>query len=78
MSYSYERVERRRRTTSGGSFGASSSRSAFGYWIPLALTATAATVGLVAWIWSERRDDEEETSEEEQLAGGDHRRAMQV
>jgi hypothetical protein len=70
MSYSYERVERRRRTTSGGSFGASGSRSTFGYWIPLALTVTAATVGLVAWIWSERRDDEEESSEEEQLHGG--------
>ena len=65
MSYSYERVERRRRTTGGGgSFGASGSRSAFGYWIPLALTVTAATVGLVAWIWSERRDDEEDSSEE--------------
>jgi hypothetical protein len=71
MSYSYERVERRRRTTGGGgSFGASASRSAFGYWIPLALTVTAATVGLVAWIWSERRDDDEESSEEEHLPGG--------
>lgn len=70
MSYSYERVERRRRTTGGGgSFGASGSRSAFGYWIPLALTVTAATVGLVAWIWSERRDDED-SSEEEHLPGG--------
>ena len=67
MSYSYERVERRRQTRgTGGSFGASSSRSTFGYWIPLALTVTAATIGLVAWIWSERRDDEEESSEEEQ------------
>jgi hypothetical protein len=71
MSYSYERVERRRRTTGGGgSFGASGSRSAFGYWIPLALTVTAATVGLVAWIWSERRDDDEESSGEEHLPGG--------
>ena len=70
MSYSYERVERRRRTTGGGSLGASGSRSAFGYWIPLALTVTAATVGLVAWIWSERRDDEEESSEEDKLPGG--------
>jgi hypothetical protein len=70
MSYSYERVERRRRTTGGGSFGTSGSRSAFGYWIPLALTVTAATVGFVAWIWSERRDDEEESSEEEKLHGG--------
>ena len=31
---------------------------------------TAATVGLVAWIWSERRDDDEESSEEEHPPGG--------
>lgn len=70
MSYSYERVDRRRRTTGGASYGASARRSTFGYWIPLALTVTAATVGLVAWIWSERRDDEEDSSEEEQYPGG--------
>lgn len=40
-------------------FGASSNRSTFGYWVPLALTVTAATVGLAAWIWSERSEDEE-------------------
>ena len=71
MSYSYERVERRRRTAGGtGSFGASGSRSTLGYWIPLALTLTAATVGIVAWIWSERGDDEEESSEEERPPSG--------
>lgn len=52
------------RTTS--SYGASGNRSTFGYWIPLALTVTAATVGLVAWIWSERTDEEESESEAEQ------------
>ena len=52
MSYSYDRYERQRRTTRG----ASSSRSAFGYWIPLAVTVTVATVGLAAWVWSERKD----------------------
>lgn len=46
------------------SYGASSSRSAFGYWIPLALTVTAATVGLAAWIWSEREDTEESSGSE--------------
>ena len=73
MSYSYERVERRRTTAGGGggaSFGYSGGRSTFGYWIPLALTLTAATAGVVAWIWSERQDDEEYTTEEEHLPGG--------
>src|SRR5271154_5246260 len=71
MSYSYERVERRRRATTGGgsSFGHTGRRTAFGYWLPLAVTVTAATIGLVAWIWSERRDDEED-SEGEHPAGG--------
>ena len=52
MAYSYDRYERQRRQT----YGASTRRSALGYWIPLALTVTVATAGLVAWIWSERRD----------------------
>ena len=52
MSYSYDRYERHRRPT----YGASARRSTLGYWIPLALTVTVATAGLVAWIWSERRD----------------------
>ncbi|KAL8776538.1 MAG: hypothetical protein Q9213_008233 [Squamulea squamosa] len=51
MSYSYDRYERSRRTTSGAS-----RRSALGYWIPLAVTVTLATAGLAAWIWSERKD----------------------
>ena len=52
MSYSYER---RRQT-----YGASSRRTAWGYWVPLAVTLTVATAGLVAWVWSERKDDEDE------------------
>lgn len=56
----------RSHTHSGSHFGASrNDRSAFGYWIPLALTVTAATVGLVAWVWSER-DSEDSESEQEQ------------
>ena len=54
MSHSYERVDQRRRP-----LGPTGGRTAFGYWIPLALTVTAATVGLVAWVWSERGDDDE-------------------
>ena len=56
MSYSYDHYERQRRRT----YSASTRRSAFGYWIPLALTVTVATVGLVAWIWSERKDGDDE------------------
>jgi len=54
MSYSYDRYERSQR-------GASSRRGTFSYWIPLALTVTVATVGVVAWIWSERGDEEDES-----------------
>src|SRR5689334_22301582 len=51
-------------TRTSSSDGSTNNRSALGYWIPLALTVTAATVGLAAWIWSER-DDREESSESE-------------
>ena len=56
MSFSYDRYERQRRTTSGGA----SRRSALGYWIPLAVTVTVATAGLVAWVWSERGDHDDD------------------
>ncbi|KAF4629595.1 hypothetical protein G7Y89_g8552 [Cudoniella acicularis] len=56
MSYSYDRYERNsRRGASGGS-----RRGTFTYWLPLALTVTVATVGIAAWIWSERSDDDDE------------------
>ncbi len=52
MSYDrYERSARRSQT---------SSRGTFSYWLPLAFTVTVATVGLVAWVWSERSEDEDE------------------
>jgi len=54
MSYSYNRNERTTRASQP------SRRGTFSYWLPLALTVTAATVGIVAWIWSERRDDDED------------------
>lgn len=56
MPYSYDYYERQRRQ----SYGPSSRRTAWGYWVPLAVTVTVATVGLVAWVWSERKDDEED------------------
>lgn len=55
-------------THSGAHYGASRDRSAFGYWIPLALTVTAATVGVVAWIWSERDDADSESEPEHYYA----------
>ncbi len=70
MSYSYERVDRRSRTAGGGGYGASGRRSTLGYWVPLVMTVTVATIGLAAWIWSEREDDEDDTSEEEKNPGG--------
>lgn len=45
-----------------------SRRSTLGYWVPLVLTVTVATAGLIAWIWSERQegddDDDESTTDE--------------
>ena len=53
MSYSYERTRRQ-------TYGASTRRSTLGYWIPLALTVTVATVGIAAWIWSERKEGDDD------------------
>ena len=52
---SYERYETRRRQT----YGSTGNRTAWGYWIPLAVTVGVATAGLVAWVWNERKDDED-------------------
>ena len=61
MSYSYERTNRQR---TRATYGASGRRTALGYWIPLAVTVSVATIGLAAWIWSERSDDDEDGDEE--------------
>jgi len=53
---SYDRYDATRRRNVVGRTG----RSALGYWIPLAITVTIATAGLVAWIWSEREGDDED------------------
>ena len=53
---SYERYEA---STRRQGYGASTRRSTFGYWVPLALTVTVATIGLAAWIWKERSDDDD-------------------
>lgn len=52
MSTSYDRFERRPQR-----------RSALGYWVPLVLTITVATIGLAAWVWSERSDDDEDATD---------------
>ena len=67
MASSQLRSEQRRGTyTSSIRYGATGQRSTFGYWVPLVMTVTVATVGLAAWVWSERRDDEDDSSEEEE------------
>ena len=53
---SYERYETRRRSQT---YGASSGRTTFGYWLPLAFTVTVATIGLAAWVWKERRESDD-------------------
>ena len=63
---SYERYETHRRQT----YGATSRRTAWGYWIPLAVTVTVATAGLAAWIWNERKDDDDDDESDEYTAAG--------
>lgn len=41
----------------------SSTRTTLGYWVPLVLTVTAASVALGAWIWSERSDGDDSPPE---------------
>ncbi|KAI1337325.1 hypothetical protein F5Y15DRAFT_390935 [Xylariaceae sp. FL0016] len=48
MSSSYESSRSRR-------------RGVWSHWVPLAVTVTVATVGVAAWVWSQRSNDEEES-----------------
>lgn len=61
---SYERYDSRRRRPLHGP-GPNARRSTFGYWVPLVLTVTVATAGLVAWIWSERQEGGDEDDDDE-------------
>ena len=61
MSFPYDRYDRSSNRRS--LFTGSSTRTTFGYWIPLAITLTAATAGLAAWVWNERSRDSEEEDE---------------
>ncbi|KAF2197535.1 hypothetical protein GQ43DRAFT_444163 [Delitschia confertaspora ATCC 74209] len=63
MSFSYDRYDRRQ---------PSSRRSTLGYWVPLILTVTVATAGVVAWVWSERREDED-SSDDADLSYGEEK-----
>ena len=53
MSHPYDRYERNARRQPAA-------RNALSYWVPLILTVTVATVGVAAWIWSERSDEDED------------------
>lgn len=60
MSFQSSRDPRRRPIATGTGFSPSGRRTALGYWVPLAMTVGVATLGLAAWIWSERSDDDDE------------------
>jgi len=62
---SYDRQQRSARPSQ-------SRRGALSYWIPLALTVTVATVGLAAWIWSEREEDADDELPPPPGGGGDN------
>ncbi|KAK0706764.1 peroxin 22-like protein [Lasiosphaeria miniovina] len=53
MSSPYDRYDR----------GSSRRRGVWGHWVPLVLTVTVATVGVAAWIWSQRKDENLEDPE---------------
>ncbi|KAL2015154.1 hypothetical protein VTK56DRAFT_6197 [Thermocarpiscus australiensis] len=38
-------------------------RGVWSHWVPLILTVTVATVGVAAWVWSQRKDDDHEDAE---------------
>lgn len=37
-----------------------SRRGVWTHWVPLAVTLTVATVGVAAWVWSQRKDEDDE------------------
>ncbi|KAH8433526.1 uncharacterized protein LDX57_011160 [Aspergillus melleus] len=60
MSFPYSQDARRRRVGAGAGFSATGRRTFMGYWVPLALTVGVATIGVAAWIWSERSEDDDD------------------
>ncbi|VBB83696.1 Putative PEX22-like peroxisomal biogenesis factor 22-like [Podospora comata] len=38
-------------------------RGVWNHWVPLAVTVTVATVGVVAWVWSQRKEEDQEEAE---------------
>ncbi|MCJ1283052.1 hypothetical protein MMC26_002379 [Xylographa opegraphella] len=64
MSYDRHETSRRRQ-----GYGASTHRSTLGYWVPLVLTVTVATIGLAAWIWKERSDDDDHNENRKRPGG---------
>lgn len=49
-----------------------SRRGVWSHWVPLAVTLTVATVGVAAWVWSQRKDEDEEA---EHVSGLDYANA---
>ncbi|KAK4122559.1 hypothetical protein N657DRAFT_620435 [Parathielavia appendiculata] len=41
-------------------------RGVWSHWVPFAVTVTVATIGVAAWVWSQRKDDDPEDPEQEQ------------
>ncbi|PWY89963.1 hypothetical protein BO70DRAFT_358961 [Aspergillus heteromorphus CBS 117.55] len=62
MSFPYSQDARRRRVGAGTGFSSSGRRTVLGYWVPLAVTVGVATVGIAAWIWSERSEDDDDNN----------------
>jgi len=59
MSRGYDRYERTTRRAPRAP-----QRSTLGHWGPLILTVAVATIGIAAWVWSERRDDDDGEDED--------------
>jgi len=45
--------------------GSSRRRGVWSHWVPLVVTVTVATVGVAAWVWSQRKDSAAEAEEEQ-------------
>ncbi|KAI9367720.1 hypothetical protein BJX61DRAFT_279104 [Aspergillus egyptiacus] len=66
MSHSQDARHRR----VGTGFSSTGRRTAFGYWVPLALTVGIAAIGVAAWIWTEHNEEDDE-DDRDHPRGGD-------